>query len=202
MYNHKTKKDMKNRKSKSNNKINMKTKSIAIIFLFVMSIFFSCKKEEKKNILQIETSIDNSNSFKNDVVEFKFEFPDTVYVNETNEGKIKYKGILDTIATEFDFKNEKKSRYIIYSYTKAKSINYTDKALSQMTLDTIGAVDSNTILLSGIKFNQLGTYYIDGIINDSAYLSANEKDKDGEDLMRVITNEVRATHKVVVIEKQ
>ncbi len=192
---------MKRRKPKFHNKINVKTKYSLVIFLSVLSIFFSCKKGEEKNIKQSKTKTNNPNSFKNDVVEFKFEFPDTVYINEANNGKIKYKGVLDTITTKFDFKNDKKSRYIIYSYTKVHSINYTDKALLQMVLDTIGAIDNSTILLSNIKFNQSGTYYIDGIINDSAYLSANEKDKDGDELMRVITNEVRATHKVVVIER-
>lgn len=178
-------------------------KTICIVgILIILQFLFSCKNnsnEENKNFTQEKV---NPKKFINDVVEFEFEFPDTVYINESYDGKIKYKGILDTITTEFNLEGQStKSRYIIYSFAKTKSIAYDVKHLSKIAIDTIGAIDNNTILLSNIKFTELGTHYLDGLINDNAIINLKAKDKDGDDLSRSITDEVRATLKVVVIEK-
>lgn len=176
--------------------IRIKTIVLAVSIFVILQFCFSCKNSNE-NI--IEKKI-NPKLFYNDVVQFEFEFPDTVIINKSYNGKIKYKGILDTITTIFDFENKKKSRYIMYSFTKTKLINYDDEHLSKIALDTIGALNNKTILLSDMKFTELGIIYIDGIINDSAFLGLDQKDEDGDYLTRVIKNEVRATSKVVVIE--
>jgi len=175
-----------------------------IIALTALQFLGSCKNDENnndenKNLIQEKI---NPKKFSNDVVEFEFEFPDTVVINKPYNGKIKYKGILDTITKEFNLEGESENtRYIIYSFTKTKSIDYDEKHLAKIAIDTIGAIDNNTILLSKIKFTQLGTYYLDGIINDNAIINLKTKDKDGNALSRSITDEVRATLKVVVIDK-
>jgi hypothetical protein len=181
------------------------TRVLIIIVLIALQIFFSCKKDDNgngknKNLMQERG---NTKKFSNDVVEFEFDFPDTVFINKPYNGKIKYKGVLDTITKQFNLEGESaNSRYIIYSFIKTKSIDYDEEYLSKIAVDTIGAIDNNTILLSNIKFTKLGTYYLDGIINDNAIINLMKRDNDGDDVSRSITNEVRATLKVFVIDKR
>jgi hypothetical protein len=183
----------------------MKLRIEMIVVSFLILIAYSCKRNDdnlqKTGTLEQKQKLTNK-KFANNVVQFEFEFPDTVYVNKPYNGKIKYKGILDTITTQFNFDSgASKRRYINFIFTKTKNINYNNKHLKTIAHDTIGAFDHNTILLSDIKFTQIGINYIDGIINDNAFIYLNIKDKNGESLARSITDEVRATHKIVVIEK-
>ena len=167
-------------------------KKITIILSsLLLSLVFSCKKDtpiEKKNTINL-----------NETTAFvKFIFPDTVYINKLYKGKIKYKGILDTITTSFDDKI--KSRYISFYMTKTKNIDYETKQLYKVKLDTFGAIDNRTIPFYNIKFTELGIHYIDGIINDHLTIDTLTTPKKPTDKVRYIENVVRATHKVVVIE--
>lgn len=170
-----------------------------IILYFKLTLFFillvSCNKPKKDSI-----KFKTCSSYKDKTVQFNFYFPDTVIVNKLYDGNISYKGILDTITTNFDDQIEKqgKNRYIIFSYIKTKEVNYDGKYLSKITTDTIGADDCHNIHLYDFKFTEIGVYYIDGIINDNAIITLNEDENQG----RSITNEIRATHKVVVIENK
>ena len=91
------------------------------------------------------------------------------------------------------------NRYIIYSLTKTKNIDYNTKQLYKIKLDTFGAVDNRTIPFYDIKFSEVGTFYIDGILND--YVTIEKPNAKPTDKSRYIENVLRATHKVVVIEK-
>jgi hypothetical protein len=181
-----------------------KKKEVKIISIFILLlIIFSCKKNddaiEKETVVK-KNEIENK-IFSNNLVQFEFDFPDTVCINKSYNGKIKYRGILDTITTDFNLEGDSpKSRYIMFLFTKTKNIDYNIKHLSKIKLDTIGALDNNTILLSDMKFTELGVNYIDGIINDNVFIDLKRKDKNGENLSRAITDEVRATYKIVVIK--
>jgi len=98
-------------------------------------------------------------------------------------------------------KENGKDRYITYSLIKTKSVNYETKELYKMKLDTFGAVDNMTIPFYKIKFEELGTFYIDGIINDHVTIDTLTRPRKPSDKVRYIENVVRATHKVVVIAK-
>lgn len=166
-------------------------KTIIILSSSLLMLVFSCKRDtsiEKKNT----ENLTESTAF------VKFVFPDTVYINKLYKGKIKYKGILDTITTSFDDKI--KSRYIVFYMTKTKNINYKTKQLYKTKLDTFGAIDNRTIPIYGIKFTELGVHYIDGIINDHITIDTLINSKNPTDKVRYIENVFRATHKVVVIE--
>jgi len=69
-----------------------------------------------------------------------------------------------------------------------------------MRLDTFGAIDNRTIPFYNIKFTELGTFYIDGIINDHVFIDTLKQPKKPTDKVRYIEKVVQATHKVVVIE--
>lgn len=161
-----------------------------IILASLILCLFSCKKDEGKNIDIKKTEQDNHS--------ISVDFPDTVYVNEYYNGKINYKNIFDTVTTKLLDIN--KLRYIQYAFTITKDINHDNKHLKEIAIDTIYTKSSKYIPLTVIKFNQLGVNYIDGIITDQVYIENNSKNEKGEPMTRVITDEFRVTHKVVVIE--
>ena len=164
------------------------------ISFLILLILFSCKDNQstknessKKNVAKITTAF------------VKFIFPDTVYIDKLYNGEIKYKGVLDTITTSFY--DDKKSRYISFYMTKTRNIDYDIKQLYKIKLDTFGAVDNRTIPFYDVKFTELGVHYIDGIINDHVTIDTLTRPKKSTDKVRYIENVLRATHKVVVIEK-
>jgi hypothetical protein len=172
---------------------------VVAINIFLSSlIIISCKdnlNSEKEIVKEVENV---QKKFKNKLVEFEFDFPDTIQVDKLYNGKIKYKSVLDTITTSFD--DEKKSRYISFYMSKTKYINYEIEELKTMRLDTFGAIDNRTIPFYDLKFTELGVHYIDGIINDHISIDTLIKSKKSIDKVRYIENVVRATHKVVVIK--
>lgn len=165
---------------------------IIVVFALQLSIL-SCKK--KASVV----SEQKAKGYTQKGIEFKVEFPDTLYVNQSYDGVIRYKSVLDTIITTFG--NKKKNRYTRFILTTTNNPNYDYKHLKQIVKDTFGAKNNREIPLYDIKFSKLGIYYIDGIINDIILLDLNKKDKEGDALSRFIENEERVTHKVVVIKK-
>lgn len=164
-----------------------KKKTVIIAILVLQFITFSCEKKEKNVSKQeIKKQID-----------YKIEFPDTVYINNTYNGVIKYKSVLDTITTSFD--DKKKNRYVIFYLTIVDKPDPDYKHLKKIA-KKFGADNNREISIYDIKFTKTGVYYIDGIINDYVVLDINKKDKEGFELVREIENEQRVIHKVVVIE--
>lgn len=169
---------------------------MGIILLVINS---SCKRNDSDS-QNLKQQLDIK-KHKNEIVEFEFDFPDTVHKNKPYDGKIIYRSVLDTVTTAFNNEKSGKSRYILYSLTKVKNINYNEDYLRTIAIDTFGATNNREIPFYDIKFDQTGIYYIDGIINDNVIIDIpNKEKKQKEDKVRYIVNEVRATHKVIVIE--
>jgi thioredoxin-related protein len=174
-------------------------KSILSIVL-LSSIFLAlCCKDNKEidNEELIDKEINEENN--NKVIEFKIKFPDTLYVNQPKDGVIQYKSVLDTITTTFGEKE--KNRYTRFILTTTDSINYDYKHLKQSVKDTFGAINNRTIPFYNIKFTKPGIYYIDGLINDIVVIDLHTNDSEGNEMFRLIENDERVTHKVVVIER-
>ena len=169
---------------------------VAINLFLSLLVILSCKDSLQSEKDTIKEKENIQKKFKNKLVEFEFDFPDTIQINKLYNGKIKYKGVLDTITTSFD--DEKKSRYISFYMSKTKDINYKIEELKTMKLDTFGAIDNRTIPFYDLKFTELGVHYIDGIINDHISIDTLIKSKKSIEKVRYIENVVRATHKVVV----
>lgn len=163
--------------------------------VFLSMLLFSCKKEmqEKKIEKFKKYSIEET-------IVFEINFPDTVYINRSYNGEIKYKSKLDTIITTFG--DSKKNRYTRFIMRKSKYVNYDFNILKLNIKDTFGAINNRIIPFYNIKFNELGIHYIDGIINDIVYIDTVKSKRKDSDLVRLIENEVRVTHKVVVIRKR
>jgi hypothetical protein len=165
----------------------------SLVFLFVFLL--SCKKEIQNR--KIEKFKKYS---KEATISFEFNFPDTVYINRSYDGEIKYKSTLDTIITTFG--DSKKNRYTRFIMRKSKYVKYDFNILKLNIKDTFGALNNRVIPFYNIKFNELGIHYIDGIINDIVYIDTVTSKRKNSDLVRLIENEVRVTHKVVVIKKR
>ncbi|PKQ46765.1 hypothetical protein [Confluentibacter flavum] len=169
------------------NKLNIKL--IACIIIFSLNLI-SCRKEENKKI---------KSRAEMAYIEFEFDFPDTVYLNKKYHGEIKYKSGFDEIITTFNDKH--KNRYTRFIAAKTTSdINYSVERLRKIATDTFGAIDNRTIPFYDIKFSKLGVNYIDGIINDIVLIVP--KDTDKNEYYPLLRNEIRATHKVFVIDEK
>jgi hypothetical protein len=160
-----------------------------VIPLIVLFSLLGCKKEKQETSREL--------IYVNEGMSFIFDFPDTVIVNKEYNGRIIYKNILDTLTTDLsNHPDSIKTRYIIYSLAKTKDLRNYEKSLKKIAIDTFGAIDYRTIPLFKIKFTEKGVNFIDGFITDSGYI-----DLPGKDSVRVISDEFRISHKVVVIDK-
>lgn len=173
---------------------------VITILSFSTFIVISCKDEKaiNKNELNITNITDKEGD--NKIIEFEIKFPDTIFVNKSQDGVIEYKSILDTITTSFGGKE--KNRYTRFILATTDNVAYDFKHLKQIVKDTFGAINNRTIPFCDIKFTKSGIYYIDGIINDIVLIDLHEKDNEGNELYKLIENEIRLTHKIVVIDKQ
>ncbi|WP_281335982.1 hypothetical protein [Flavobacterium eburneipallidum] len=171
----------------------MLNKFFLIIVVFALQIIlFSCKKKE-----EIVANKQETKKYIQKRIEYKIEFPDTVYLNKLYNGVVKYKSVLDTITTSFD--DKKKNRYSVFYLTIVDKPDRDYKHLKKIA-KKFGADNNREISIYDIKFTKTGIYYIDGIINDFVVIDENKKNKNGEELVRLIENEERVIHKVVVIE--
>lgn len=163
--------------------------STIILNLFIIIFFFSCKEEIKTNHIS-----------KINYRDTKLIFPDTVYVNESNDGRIEYKNDLDTITTKFD--DLERLRFLYYEYYLTKEPIEDNKEIRKMVTDTFVAESNRLIPLYDIKFNKLGLNYFNGIITDEVIIAKGGILKDGSKGDRIITNEIRLTQAVYVIERK
>lgn len=164
-----------------------------IIVLGFIICLFSCKKEKIKKIDIKETKTNNFS--------IEFDFPDTVYVNKSYNGKINYKNILDTVTISLT--DPKKYRFIDYGFTVTKDINYDVEHLKKIETDTFTSETNRMIPLYYMRFNNAGVRYIDGIITDQVEIDGIMlREGKMQPSTRIITHEFRATHKVVVIEEK
>lgn len=167
-----------------------------ISFLFIAAI--SCKENN--------ASMDSS-TFENDImvekniepILYKIDFPDTVLIDKKYNGTIEYKSILDSITRVFG--DLEKDRYVRFIMATSNSNNFSNEVLkSKIVKDTFGALDNRNIPFYDVQFSQAGELFIVGVINDLVIIDLHQKNIDGEDLVRLIENEVRVTHKVYVID--
>lgn len=168
---------------RSKKQLKKQRRTIILVFKILLLFNFSCRETTREK-----------NIFKNDVVEFYFDFPDTIKVNKFYNGKINYKGILDTVTKSFY--DKKKNRYIYFFMNKTDKLEQNIQLIKQKKLDTFGAINNNIIPFYNIKFNKKGTYYIDGYIEDHVLIEKMPNEKKS----RYIENIVKATHKVIVVE--
>lgn len=165
-----------------------------VLFVFILLIFDACKEANKAT----EYKPRQGHSAR---ARFDFDFPDTLIIDKVYDGKINYQGILDTITTNLD--DEKKYRSIYYYCHLTPNISYSDKELKKVITDSLITDTYNNIPLFNISFNKLGVNYLDGIIVDEVMIDTTLLiDGKMQPRTRIITNEFRATHKVVVIDKK
>jgi len=170
-----------------------KKRIILVAIIIVVKFFISCKEEKKIKENRTKEIMERP-------IEYTIEFPDTVIVNELNDGLIKYKSKLDTIISTFG--DRKKNRYTRFILTATKNPDYDFKHLKKTVRDTFGAINNRKIPFYNITFSKPGIYYLDGIINDIVLIDTVTTKKAENDLLRLIEQEERVTKKVVVVNKK
>ena len=88
--------------------------------------------------------------------------------------------------------------YCLFSKEKP---DYDFVYLKEHIKDTFGALNNRIINVTDVIFSEVGEFYIDGIINDLVAIETDIKDKDGLDMVRLVENEQRVTHKIIVIRR-
>lgn len=163
-----------------------------IFVLCVMLSLFSCKDRKVDSIESNNTQIQKS-------ITYTINFPDTVFVNQLNDGVIHYKSTLDTIIKTFG--DSRKNRYTRFILTTTNNVEYDFENLKLIVKDSFGALNNREIPFYDIKFDKPGIYYIDGIIDDMVLLDTITKRKSKDDSLELVRNAERVTRKVVVISK-
>ncbi|MBA4153160.1 hypothetical protein [Flavobacterium sp.] len=158
-----------------------------ILFSICIIFCISCRKEVEVNQ-------------KSAYQDIKFIFPDTVYVNESYNGQISFKSDFDTITTSLS--DYQKARFLEYSFWLTKKPIEDNKLLKEMVTDTFVAETNRVIPLYDIKFDKLGVNYFNGIIKDEIIIAKGGILKDGSKGDRIITNEIRLTRAVYVIDNR
>ena len=172
----------------------LNNKFLLVVSLFTLQLLtYSCQENKK----DLNESYQVNELYFDKRIDYKIEFPDTVYTDKLYQGIIRYKSLLDTITTSFD--DKEKLRYVIFYSTIAEKIN-PDHADVKKTGKEYGASNNREIFFDDIIFTKPGDYYIDGIIHDFVFIDENKKNKEGEELVRIIENEERAFKKVFVIK--
>ncbi|KFF10057.1 hypothetical protein B0A62_13770 [Flavobacterium hydatis] len=161
--------------------------------IIVFSLLIACKKEIKE-IRKTEETEAAKNKYKITLV-----FPDTVYVNESYNGRIDYENYLDTITTSLE--DVEKARFLEYAFLITKDKSYGDDYLNKVAKDTFVAESNRMIPLYNIKFDKLGLNYFDGFITDEVMIENGAKNDKGESMTRIITDKFRLTRGVYVIER-
>ena len=160
---------------------------ILILFLFL----FSCKQENGKK--EIQTS--DSEKFQ-----FQVKFPDTVVVNEKNDGTIIFQSPIDTITDKFS--DPEQNRYVIFRTLPNKDYNFLNEQFNDSLKEyRIGAIDNRTIPFYELVFNKTGDYKIEGLVNDQILIEPNTKFNKNKEDFRLIEKDFPISFKVVVVDK-
>jgi hypothetical protein len=162
------------------------------ILYFILLLFFVSCKQENKNSKNKSPKKAHHTSYSSKMACWDFYFPDTIVLNRKYDGRIFYKGILDTLTTSFE---DEHSRYVKVVLMTSDKLNFDIETLRKTAKDTFGAINCKEIPFYDISFKKLGVNYIHGYIIDHAFLEAKGKPKD---LVRMVENHVTVNCKVFV----
>jgi hypothetical protein len=158
---------------------------LVILYLIIAFFIFSCKENNVVNKLD-----------KINYNETRIIFPDTVFLNESNNGWIHYKNDLDTLTIKFN--DLEKLRFLYFEYFLTNNPSDNNNEIRKMITDTFVAKNNRIIPLYDIKFDKLGINYFNGIITDEVIIANGGVLKNGKKGDRIITNEIRLIHPVYV----
>ena len=130
---------------------------------------------------------------------YKIDFPDTVFVNDKNDGEIIYESPFDTITDNFS--DPDKSRYVVFRILPNKSYNFLrDFYVDSLKEYRIGAIDNKSIPFYEFSFNETGIYEIEGLINDQILIESNTEYNNDKNNVRLIEKDFPVSFQVVVID--
>ena len=164
-----------------------------LILLAIILVLAACKGEKEKGDVVFH-AVDIDEFFK-----YKVKFPDTVYVNELNDGEIIYESPFDTITDNFSDPNQE--RYVVFRTLSNNSyFFYKDFYNDSLQEYRIGAIDNRTIPFYDLTFQKAGNYKIDGLINDLVLIEPQTKNNSDETNLRLLERDFPISFNVVVID--
>lgn len=163
------------------------------ILLTVILVLAGCRDEKETDDVVSQT-VETDKFFK-----YSVKFPDTVYVNELNDGEIIYESPFDTITDNFS--DPIQDRYVVFRTLPNSSYSfYKDFYNDSLQEYRIGAIDNRTIPFYDLTFQKAGNYKIDGLINDLVLIEPQTKNNSDKTKVRLIETDFPMFFNVVVIE--
>lgn len=162
-------------------------------YFIILILLFSCRDFAKADLPIPKSVVPSSDE---NGLEYEMDFPDTVYVNKIYNGMIHYKSIYDSVTTSFD--DKKNYRYVML-YLKISKKSITDSEKIKKSGKIFGASNNRKIPIYNIKFNEAGTYFMYGILNDFLLIDEGKKNNQGEEMAREIEKEWKISKKVYVL---
>jgi hypothetical protein len=167
-----------------------------LIILIAFLLLSSCKKENRKSLIQVKSNIsETDNDFKEHEIK-NFKFPDTVSINTMVEGFIEYdRNFGKTVDSDI------KERYIFFHVgTDKDSQNLALEKFNRFPYrlafeDTVG----NGLIKFETVFTKPGLNYLHGVIEDFYNL---ENTDQAEDSIKVVSKKTIITKAVNVINKE
>lgn len=164
----------------------------SLVFILTAAFSTSCKHNKK---VPDKAKTNNHREYYLDVY-----FPDTVTINNTYEGNIVYKGILDTITTKLFVEGNSMRLLTLYLKNNKTLIKSSyNHILKSKEKDTFypSKNENNYDIFFEYKFKNLGINYLEGILEDEVYLNTNDTSK-----LRIITKYNHITLPVFVTDNE
>ncbi|MCF4102839.1 hypothetical protein L1I30_14265 [Gillisia sp. M10.2A] len=164
-------------------------------YILILSLFLiSCKQENRKEEIRNSDSAHSQKKYQ-----FQVNFPDTVYVNEKNDGTIVFKSPIDTITESFS--DPEQDRYVIFRTLPNNAYNFLNEQFNDSLKEyRIGAIDNRTIPFYDLTFEKTGTYEIEGLINDQVLIGPNTRFNKNKEDFRLVEKDFPVSFKVIVID--
>ena len=165
-------------------------------FALVLTMIFliGCRDGGKTNGNFVSNSVEPDEIFEHTVI-----FPDTVYINELNDGEIVYKSPVDTITDIFS--DPKQNRYVVFRTLSNNSYSFHKEFYVDSIKEyRIGAINNRSIPFYDLSFTQTGTYKISGLINDLVLIQPQTKNNLDQTKVRLIEEDYPISFNVVVID--
>ncbi|MBZ9631900.1 hypothetical protein LB465_14015 [Salegentibacter sp. LM13S] len=164
-------------------------------FLLIMLVFISCKESKKTNDAIVFHSMSTDKNF-----EYSVNFPDTVYVNEPNDGEFQYKSPLDTITKNFS--DPRQNRYVVFRTLPDNTYDFHRDFFNDSLQEyRIGATDNRSIPFYDLSFKTTGVFEINGLINDLVLIEPQTENNQDKTKIRLIEEDFPVSFKVVVIDR-
>ncbi|WP_146130057.1 hypothetical protein [Aurantibacter aestuarii] len=185
-----------------------------ILVILNTFLFISCNDVNKSKEIYKSRIIENDTTYQKETYIYFLKNKkevNKIYKDSIYTGVIAFNSLLDTVTTELYEFEKYPNRGILFYKTQnhKREISLLDKQLngkvsshdllkdfkSKNKLDTLYAISSDKIPIFGLKFNEVGTHYINGIVEDFVHIKTSDTSK-----VRLISKDIIISTSFEVIE--